>query len=223
MQWPSEANPMTEVEAVDNTLQGRAGGRLLRKSRHAVFLALLVAGGIGLTIVFSRALWLPWIGTLVSYPQPSRLPPADVVVVLGGDQGRLASGLRLCEQGLARELWETGADGGKATVSLSGNLVRRTLPSASTWEDGAEIRKAMRKTGAKRLIIVTSWYHGRRAMTTIEKQLGNSGVELSYSSARTDGYNPQNWWKSKEGQQIVKSELLKLLYYLVVHRVVPWG
>jgi uncharacterized SAM-binding protein YcdF (DUF218 family) len=163
------------------------------------------------------------VATFVSYPAPASLPPVDAIIVLSGAEGRLEEGLRLCQQSLARELWETGAAAGAQPQLTERNGVGyRTLPSSTTWEDGLQVRQMIEATGARRVIVVTSWYHGRRAMRTMNRQTRDLNVEVLFHPAATDGYDRSNWWRHDTGRRVVKAELLKTIYYSFVYGVSPW-
>jgi uncharacterized SAM-binding protein YcdF (DUF218 family) len=175
-----------------------------------------------LVIWATRDASLPLVADLVTYPEAEIATPADAVVVLAGDDGRLGEGIGIRRQGLARELWETGASGATATEKNTQGFVYRALPSSTTWEDALQIREMAVEKRAKRLIVVTSWYHGRRAMRTLEKQTSDLDVEILFRAARTYGYDRSNWWRDATGRQVVKAELLKTVYYLFVYGVSPW-
>jgi uncharacterized SAM-binding protein YcdF (DUF218 family) len=200
-----------------------AGSRGTGGYRKRLISCLILVCGIAAVVWAARAEWLPVIGTFVSHPDNwSSFAPADAIVVLSGGEGRSEEGLRLCQQGLARELWETGAVAGAPSTLLERNgFGYRALPSSTTWEDGLQVRQMVQAIGAKRVIVVTSWYHGRRAMRTIEKQTRDLNVAVYYQPAGTKGYDSSNWWRHDTGKRLVRAELLKTIYYFFVYGVSP--
>ncbi|MCU0494638.1 MAG: YdcF family protein [Chloroflexaceae bacterium] len=172
-------------------------------------------------------------GWLAVPPQPR---PADVIVVLGGyNVERLQTGVQLYRQGLASRLWHTGhgsdAEGQHFAAYTRFFAEAEGLPadrltlleSASTWEDAAQIGALARERQVRRLLVVTHWFHSRRALRSINQQLAGTGVEIAYIPAEATPFQPDNWWHSRAGWQEVTGELLKLGFYWVYYGVTPWG
>jgi len=153
----------------------------------------------------------------------SELPAsADAIVVLAGDNGRIEEGIRLFRAGLGRELWHTGTDAGVIGQAVQMGVPRndvRLLRSNSTWEDAEQISIVAKDGGAKRLVIVTSWYHGRRASRTLEKLSAHTGATFSVHLVAPLGDDQRNWWKSRSGRNVVWSEIKKSFYYFFVYGV----
>lgn len=63
---------------------------------------------------------------------------------------------------------------------------------------------------AKRLVIVTSWYHSGRALWIAEKLNQHRFVLISSPSKR-----PRGWWRDEHSFLMVFNELLKWIYYLI--------
>lgn len=119
---------------------------------------------------------------------PSAPPPAaaDGIVVLTGDADRVNTALELLDQGHGRRLLISGAGPG---VSLAG-LARRngydparlspkvTLgrQAISTWGNGDEFAAWAAQNHLRSALVVTSFYHMRRALLEISRAA--PGVQL---------------------------------------------
>jgi uncharacterized SAM-binding protein YcdF (DUF218 family) len=200
------------------TLYPAPARRLWRRGWPA--LALLAVA-----LVATHELWLSWIGRwLAATPDPR---PADAIVVLGSSRGRADRAAELFLQGFAPEVWHTGeAPAGEPADARA--MARRAadrgvpasairlLSSTSTWEDGEVIAGTARLRGARSLIIVTDWYHSRRALCVIRQQLGGSGVTVSFAATDAAGWR-ERWWADARQREQVQGELLKLAAYWPLH------
>ena len=151
---------------------------------------------------------------------------ADVLVVLGGSSGteRAARAAELFKQGDAPRILVSGfgdcASNGKlleeegvanADIVLEPN-------SHSTRENAEFSMPLLRQMGAHRVIIVTSWYHSRRALTCFEHYAPDIKF---YSRPSYFGYSRAEW-RPKGISSFVKSEYTKLLGYWVCYGVAPF-
>lgn len=165
---------------------------------------------------------------------PANVAHGDAIVVLGGDSQRLPVATALFHEGYAPELWYTGATeaeqaGSDSSVALQmasdmGVPVEAMtlLATTSTWEDGREIAAAVQARGARSILVVTSWYHGRRALCAINHHLQDDTVQVYYQPVATLGFGPDDWWLSEAGKRVVTSELYKILFYWGNYGLVPW-
>jgi hypothetical protein len=67
----------------------------------------------------------------------------------------------------------------------------------------------------KSVVVVTKWYHCRRAMMTLKRHLP-SGVRYFAASCELEGIRRSNWWQSEEGKRRVLKELDRIPKYLAV-------
>ena len=159
---------------------------------HCFLLGLFSAplfGAIFLTVLIGVG--FPRIGPWLD--MPNELGNAGAVVVLsGGGPERMIHGIALYQQGWAPELWYTGDRPLSALTSFSdGQIARyfalaqgvpdnaiRLLPTTSTWEDGQKIAGLVRKEHIHSIIVVTDWYHSRRALCVIQKKLTGTTVRV---------------------------------------------
>jgi len=99
---------------------------------------------------------------------------ADALVVLGGEDGRAERAAELYRQGAAPAVVVTGYGDCLANVRV---LERNGVPTAaiveepsalSTLENATKSVPLLRALQAHRVILVTTWYHSRRAMACFE-------------------------------------------------------
>ena len=96
------------------------------------------------------------------------------------------------------------------------------LATTSTWEDGQEIAALARRTGVHSILIVTNWYHSRRALCVIRRQLANSTIAVYYSPPAVLTYGPHDWWRREDGLVAVVNELIKFGFYWWQYGLAPW-
>ena len=202
--------------------------------RHRCLFVLLIAclGFIGLILAYS--LWLPLVGSGLT--SPSDPLSADAIVVLGGGSERLKTAVSLYEQGKAPEIWYTGNYTPVGQLyPIEAQLARQAaidmgvpadaihlLPTTSTWEDGQQIAAYARQRGVKSILLVTSWYHGRRGVCVVRHHLAGTGIQLSFQAASNATFGPDNWWRNEEGLIAVVNEYIKFAFYWVHYGLAPW-
>jgi len=84
--------------------------------------------------------------------------------------------------------------------------------NTSTFEEAKSLLMAVKKyfPEAKKVILVTSWYHSSRAEWVFEK-VNSFGLEIISSPNK----RPKEWWKQESSFLSVFNEYLKWLYYLL--------
>ena len=144
-------------------------------------------------------------------------PPeiADTLVVLGGETWtRPQRAAELFLQGAAPRVLVSGDGDCEDSRRL---LENRGVPasaieiecrSGSTKENAEFCVPLLRRAGAKRVIIVTSWYHSRRALSTFQK----FAPEILFYSCPTR-YERQSWWPESRECRRIWQEYGKLVYY----------
>lgn len=107
-------------------------------------------------------------------------PPYDVIVVLGGGEltkGRVKEAVRLYRQGVAKYFVFVGGRDEvsfvKEMVGTEANGVFIDGNSSSTADNAYYAKKIVEKLGAKRILIVTSEFHVKRAIKTFELFFGD--------------------------------------------------
>jgi uncharacterized SAM-binding protein YcdF (DUF218 family) len=187
--------------------------------------AFLVVAALGLGTSWW---WLPRIGHWLE--MPSQAAPADSVVVYGGGlrRDRPLHGIALYKQGLAPEYWHTGYVRSRDEVREF--VLERGIPpedftwvvSHSTWTDGQGVVAQAQKRELDHLLLVTEWWHSRRALCAIQYPLADTAITVSFSAPPIREYGPDNWWLHPEGRYVVITELLKFGYYWLRYGMVPW-
>jgi len=148
---------------------------------------------------------------------------ADALVVLGGEQGRADRAAQLYRQGAASQVIVTGYGDCESNVK---ELERQGVPSASITPEPAALSTLqnatlsvplLRALRVQRVIIVTSWYHSRRALACFrhvapDLQFFSRPSYLAYDS-QTGTRLGYDWH--------VNYEYVKLLGYWVSYGVCP--
>ena len=166
------------------------------------------------------------------------LQPADAIVVLAG--ARVVRWLEAAD--LYREdiapaillspgiveaaeirLREAGISFPSEATLAAGALVQLGIPASAvstfdrsvdnTAEEAVLAREIAQRRGWKRLIVVTSKYHTRRARYAFERELEGSGITAQVRGSRHDEVRPDAWWKSRSDFRFVTWELQKLAAY----------
>jgi uncharacterized SAM-binding protein YcdF (DUF218 family) len=208
------------------------GTRVTRRRALLIVAALLLAWPL---LAWLAADWL------VLNSEPAR---ADTLVVLGGSSTyveRAEYAAQLFREGLAPKvlLTDDGQRGGwsqeqqrnpffveRAAAVLEGagvpaerieTLQRQT---SSTYEEARLLREYAATHGLHSLLVVTSGYHSRRALWTLERVFRGDGVELRLAAVPPGRQTPAPaaWWLSPAGWRMVALEYLKLAYYHVRYR-----
>lgn len=153
--------------------------------------------------------------------------PSDALIVLGDDNYAADRAFR------AAELYRAGV---APVVVASGRMLRRNVSLAeimehdlesfgvpagsivklehhaqNTREEAIEVARLIQSRGLKRVLVVTSNYHARRARFIFERVLP-PGVSLRVSGARDSEFDPSRWWETRQGQKLF---LIELVGYVV--------
>lgn len=181
--------------------------------------------GLGLllaVVTVFHTIWFTWLGEFLVIDQaPSH---ADMIVVLGGDlRGtRILKAAELCWQGYAPRVLVSGA-GQMYGIHESDLAIHWAMAhgfhedlftpfryaATSTRDEEQAVARDLRALHVKRLILVTSSFHTRRA-TVIFRQVA---PDLSFVTvASPDRYfSPDGWWKNREGEKTFLFEWTKTL------------
>ncbi len=208
---------------------------LLRRRSTLIIAVLLLLGGV---LVTNPQWYLVPIGAWLALPaDPPSTQAEEVVVVLGGGgQQRLLHGIALFRERAIPEIWYTGnmiPEKGRAFIDP---LYARTyamergvpeeriklLQSTSTWEDALAVKAMAEAENVSHLVIVTNYFHSRRAMCVLRHQLANTDVSLSFSPPLSDTYDAETWWQEEQSLVDVSEEWIKVLYYWGKYGVTPW-
>jgi uncharacterized SAM-binding protein YcdF (DUF218 family) len=85
-------------------------------------------------------------------------------------------------------------------------IVKLAHRAENTREEATEAERLIVSRRWKRVIVVTSNYHARRARFIYERILP-SDVTVHVSGARDSQFDPSTWWETRQGQKLFLSEL----------------
>jgi len=156
---------------------------------------------------------------------------ADVIVVLGGGNNDLRywNGVRLMQEGYAPRLildvFDKGETFGNWDVDLARNFVNRTTPGKSTicplgdnstYAEAFYLGECLRGMSVKSVLIVTSNYHTRRALSIVQKRLPQ--YHFSTYGAPDPYFFGERWWQTREWAKTTYGEWQRYLWWQFVDR-----
>ena len=154
---------------------------------------------------------------------PQDVPTADGVVVLtGASDERIATGLRLLEEGKGRRMLVSGVNEQvrreelRAVLGASRRLyeccVDLGYDAQNTPGNAKEIADWARAKGFRKLIVVTSDYHMPRAVLELRATFPEGDL-IRYAVA-TPLLDNKKWWEDQRTSRLVISEYTKYLVTL---------
>ena len=168
------------------------------------------------------------------------IEPSDMIFVLNGDIATRAFQVaKLVNQGISDKVVimragdslavEAGLQQNITDLSVGmmkkagipeATIVQLPLPKAvsSTFDEAIALHEYVQKNAVKRIVVVTSAIHTRRARWIITKELRDTPVKIMMSPAPDPRYTSRNWWRQEDGFIGCQNEYLKLAYYLVKYR-----
>jgi uncharacterized SAM-binding protein YcdF (DUF218 family) len=186
-----------------------------RSTVRWVLSAVLVLG-IGGAVRFNECALAALGNFLVVSEPPER---SDLVYVLAGDffGSRVLVGAELGVRGYATKVLLSGGDRDQGERAIRyavehgypRNLLFTVRHNArSTIEEAQAMGPIFRELGARRIVLVTSAYHSRRASLVFRMFL--PGFQFTAVDAPDSVFAPSSWWKSGLGRQLFFSEYWKL-------------
>jgi len=140
----------------------------------------------------------------------------DIIVLLGGGAGeRPARAAELFHSGAASTILISGAgdtDGNRLLLRKHGvpqEAIQIEPDSKTTKENALFSIPLLQKLGAKQVIIVTSWYHSRRALHCFRHYA--PGIQF-YSRPSYFAYRRSDWSRDHTARRI-RAEYTKLVWY----------
>jgi uncharacterized SAM-binding protein YcdF (DUF218 family) len=167
-------------------------------------------------------------GSLLVVDNPQH---ADVIVVLAGETNyRPARGLELLRQEYApRMLLNVPADSkvfGSDEIALAKESVQRLPESAaiticpikglSTKDETRDIAKCLTNTPANRILIVTSDFHSRRALSILRHEIPSKS--FSVAAVHDPTQFGVRWWEHRQWAKTCLDEWLRLLWWGAIER-----
>jgi len=203
--------------------------KFMRRSR-VLFLLVVLAVAAGPIVA--------WLGAQLLIVK-SELAAADAIVVLSGsstyvertawaaklyragrapvivltDDGLIGGWDRVAERNphfyelATRELQRQGVPANKIQVANG--------PAFGTYEESLVVRDYAAAHNLKRLLIVTSAYHSRRALWSMRHACEGSGIEIGIDGPPPGWQTPypSRWWWRRWGWKVVAGEYVKMIYY----------
>jgi len=152
-------------------------------------------------------------------------PPekADLIVVLGGEffGNRVIKGAELGLQGYAKRVVISGPinDGAKESDRAIEFLASKGYPrqlfvsyghyAQSTIEEAYALKPLFEHYEARRILIVTSAYHSKRASVVFRGLV--PGYRYRFIGSQDDHLRPDTWWTDPESRKYFMSEWVKIL------------
>ena len=156
---------------------------------------------------------------------------ADAIVVLAGETDRRpALGLQLLQQGYApRMILDVPANAkiyDETMLQISQQYVRE-LPQAqsviicpiyglSTKAESQDVSQCLRTLGIHSILVVTSDYHTRRALSTFRHEL--PGMQISVAAATDPQQFGGAWWQHRQWAKLNFDEWVRLVWWEAVDR-----
>lgn len=189
----------------------------MRKLR--IILILILSGGLLFSLTSGGFL-------VVNNPQR-----ADVIVVLAGETFRRPNrGVELLAQSYApKMLLDVPAVEmiyGRNAVELAQSYIQQ-LPQGqkvtvcpiyglSTKAEAKDVMKCLQSLGAHSVLVVTSDYHTRRALSTFRHEL--PGYTISVAAAGDPGQFNVRWWHRRQWSKMNFDEWIRLVWWECVDR-----
>ena len=103
--------------------------------------------------------------------------------------------------------------------AVPASVIVTECDSRSTQENALFSVKLLRARGVTNVVIVTSWYHSRRALACFR----SAAPEMRFASRPTPTEPQQSWWPNRYERKRITQEYAKIVYYWFVYGVSPWG
>jgi uncharacterized SAM-binding protein YcdF (DUF218 family) len=150
---------------------------------------------------------------------------ADVMVVLGGEPTqRPPRAIELFKQGAAPVVIVSGngdCDDVRRLLEYGGvpaSAIQTECSSVSTMQNAHFCVPLLRALGAHKVILVTSWFHSRRALQCFR----HFAPDLEFISRPTVADRPQFHWPNRYERAYVLGEYIKSMGYWITYGIRPF-
>lgn len=155
--------------------------------------------------------------------------PSDVILVLAGETDRRPQrALQLLAQGYGRRIVLDVPAKAKLYEFTQVDLARKyiqdlpqeallsicAIDGLSTKEESKDAEKCLQREGAKRVLIVTSDFHTRRALEVFRREI--PGREYSVAASRNDQEFGARWWTHRQWAKTFVDEWLRLIWWQAI-------
>ena len=155
--------------------------------------------------------------------------PSDVILVLAGETDRRPAGaLELLAQGYGRRIVLDVPVDAKLYEFTQLQLAQKyiqDLPQGasisvcpivglSTKDESKDAERCIAREGGKSVLIVTSDFHTRRALSVFRREV--PGYEYSVAASRNDSSFGVKWWTHRQWAKIFFDEWLRMIWWKTV-------
>jgi len=213
----------------EHSSSGRRGISRSENHRSPTHRPSVWAGAISIFLLLLIAGIRVYGDNLYEYPEnpsPSNLPKDIVIVCLAGGKYRIEAAFSLYANGIGERLFIVGA-GPKATKDAIAKLqaveTAQKIPwdrfdkilveneSRNTIENAFAVKRFLEQNPqVKKILLVTSGYHMRRAEFMISNQIPLDVQIIPFTPTSTE-IGRENWWQTWLGISITVEEYFKLL------------
>ena len=193
-----------------------------------------------LIAVLCAVVWpmLAWLGAKLLIVK-SDLPSADAIVVFSGSSTyieRADWAARLYREGRAPVVvltddklisgWNAAEERNPYFYELAAKeLQKRGVPAErirvvseaalGTYDESVNVCQFANSQQLKKLLIVTSAYHSRRALWSMRHACAGTGIETGVNGPPPGWQTPSpwTWWLRRWGWRVVAGEYVKMVYY----------
>jgi uncharacterized SAM-binding protein YcdF (DUF218 family) len=117
-------------------------------------------------------------------------------------------GVGLSEREMTRQILLSNNVPASAMLAVGTNV-------ASTFDESQSVRAWAKQTGAASIVIVTDWFHTRRARWIFRHELKDTPVKIYIVGVDPIRYKIDKWWQSEEGVIQFQNEVAKSVFYRI--------
>lgn len=185
-----------------------------------------IAAGVVLALLLAE--FAVHAGSMLVVDKPTR---SDVILVLAGETDRRpARALELLDAGFARrviiDVPAAASIYGFTNIDLARKYVQQLPQGAaveicpidglSTKDEALDAEKCLARSGGNRVLIVTSDFHTRRALSVFRREL--RGRDFSVAAAYDDAQFGSRWWSHRQWAKTCVDEWLRLIWWTAIDR-----
>jgi uncharacterized SAM-binding protein YcdF (DUF218 family) len=194
----------------------------MKTANRRIWIAIVILLTAMFTVLAASA------GNMLVVDAPER---SDVILVLAGETDRRPTrALQLLDQGYAqRVVIDVPAAAkiyGFTEIELAGKYVQSLSKPASvsvcainglsTRDESHDAQKCLARESGKRVLIVTSDFHTRRALSIFRHEI--RGKSFSVAAVQDDTQFGKRWWTHRQWAKTCLDEWLRLLWWNGVDR-----
>lgn len=157
--------------------------------------------------------------------------PSDVILVLAGETDqRPERAQQLLAQGLGRQIVLDVPANAKIYEFTQLQLAKKytedlpqplrisicPISGLSTKEEAKDAEKCLAQVGGKSVLIVTSDFHTRRALSVFRREV--PAYQFSVAAARNEEQFGVHWWTHRQWAKTFTDEWLRLIWWNMVDR-----